>query len=109
MKVMMTIMKTMTRTCFEKSLRVIMSLTLRTGMKSLIQVLLMAMNSPVFLAVNFSKQFLVVFSSCQEVNSFLVVFPSCDFTLTAKNLVARLMEVDQDQRLTAQEAINHEW
>lgn len=29
--------------------------------------------------------------------------------LTAKTLVARLMEVDQDQRLTAQEAINHEW
>uniref|UniRef100_A0A3B3XDA7 CaM kinase-like vesicle-associated protein n=1 Tax=Poecilia mexicana TaxID=48701 RepID=A0A3B3XDA7_9TELE len=28
---------------------------------------------------------------------------------SAKNLVARLMEVDQDQRLTAQEAINHEW
>lgn len=28
---------------------------------------------------------------------------------TAKSLVARLMEVDQDQRLTAQEAINHEW
>lgn len=29
--------------------------------------------------------------------------------LTAKNLVASLMEVDQDQRLTAQEAIAHEW
>ncbi|KAG7214557.1 hypothetical protein INR49_022950, partial [Caranx melampygus] len=28
---------------------------------------------------------------------------------SAKSLVARLMEVDQDQRLTAQEAINHEW
>uniref|UniRef100_A0A3Q1I7U7 CaM kinase-like vesicle-associated protein n=1 Tax=Anabas testudineus TaxID=64144 RepID=A0A3Q1I7U7_ANATE len=28
---------------------------------------------------------------------------------SAKTLVARLMEVDQDQRLTAQEAINHEW
>ncbi|KAK2874065.1 hypothetical protein Q8A67_021218 [Cirrhinus molitorella] len=28
---------------------------------------------------------------------------------SAKNLVSRLMEVDQDQRLTAQEAINHEW
>lgn len=28
---------------------------------------------------------------------------------TAKNLVASLMEVDQDQRLTAQEAIAHEW
>uniref|UniRef100_A0AAY4C395 CaM kinase-like vesicle-associated protein n=1 Tax=Denticeps clupeoides TaxID=299321 RepID=A0AAY4C395_9TELE len=28
---------------------------------------------------------------------------------SAKNLVACLMEVDQDQRLTAQEAINHEW
>lgn len=28
---------------------------------------------------------------------------------TAKSLVSRLMEVDQDQRLTAQEAINHEW
>lgn len=33
----------------------------------------------------------------------------CYFSLTAKSLVARLMEVDQDQRLTAQEAINHEW
>lgn len=29
--------------------------------------------------------------------------------VTAKNLVASLMEVDQDQRLTAQEAIAHEW
>ncbi len=29
--------------------------------------------------------------------------------LTAKNLVASLTEVDQDQRLTAQEAIAHEW
>ncbi|XP_077581949.1 caM kinase-like vesicle-associated protein isoform X2 [Stigmatopora nigra] len=28
---------------------------------------------------------------------------------SAKSLVTRLMEVDQDQRLTAQEAINHEW
>lgn len=28
---------------------------------------------------------------------------------TAKTLVASLMEVDQDQRLTAQEAIAHEW
>lgn len=31
------------------------------------------------------------------------------FCVTAKNLVASLMEVDQDQRLTAQEAIAHEW
>ncbi|KAM9799144.1 caM kinase-like vesicle-associated protein isoform X2 [Syngnathus typhle] len=28
---------------------------------------------------------------------------------SAKSLVSRLMEVDQEQRLTAQEAINHEW
>lgn len=41
--------------------------------------------------------------------AFLTEFPLSDFSLTAKNLVARLMEVDQDQRLTAQEAINHEW
>lgn len=33
----------------------------------------------------------------------------CVIFLTAKSLVARLMEVDQDLRLTAQEAINHEW
>ncbi|XP_039530131.1 caM kinase-like vesicle-associated protein [Pimephales promelas] len=32
-----------------------------------------------------------------------------DISDSAKNLVSRLMEVDQDQRLTAQEAINHEW
>lgn len=32
-----------------------------------------------------------------------------DISDSAKTLVARLMEVDQDQRLTAQEAINHEW
>ncbi|KAG9353243.1 hypothetical protein JZ751_017819 [Albula glossodonta] len=32
-----------------------------------------------------------------------------DISDSAKELVARLMEVDQDQRLTAQEAINHEW
>lgn len=29
--------------------------------------------------------------------------------ISAKTLVASLMEVDQDQRLTAQEAIAHEW
>ncbi|KAJ8259807.1 hypothetical protein GJAV_G00173680 [Gymnothorax javanicus] len=32
-----------------------------------------------------------------------------DISDSAKELVARLMEVDQDQRLTAQEAINHDW
>uniref|UniRef100_A0AAY4BN31 CaM kinase-like vesicle-associated protein n=1 Tax=Denticeps clupeoides TaxID=299321 RepID=A0AAY4BN31_9TELE len=32
-----------------------------------------------------------------------------DISDSAKSLVSRLMEVDQDQRLTAQEAINHEW
>ncbi|KAI4893866.1 hypothetical protein NFI96_015019 [Prochilodus magdalenae] len=32
-----------------------------------------------------------------------------DISDSAKSLVASLMEVDQDQRLTAQEAINHEW
>ncbi|KAJ3602432.1 hypothetical protein NHX12_030187, partial [Muraenolepis orangiensis] len=32
-----------------------------------------------------------------------------DISDSAKSLVARLMDVDQDQRLTAQEAINHEW
>lgn len=32
-----------------------------------------------------------------------------DISDSAKSLVASLMEVDQDQRLTAQEAISHEW
>lgn len=32
-----------------------------------------------------------------------------DISDSAKSLVASLMEVDQDQRLTAQEAIGHEW
>ncbi|XP_056293878.1 caM kinase-like vesicle-associated protein [Pseudoliparis swirei] len=32
-----------------------------------------------------------------------------DISDSAKSLVARLMEVDQDLRLSAQEAINHEW
>ncbi|KAJ8370520.1 hypothetical protein SKAU_G00105480 [Synaphobranchus kaupii] len=32
-----------------------------------------------------------------------------DISDSAKGLVAGLMEVEQDQRLTAQEAINHEW
>uniref|UniRef100_A0A8K9X726 CaM kinase-like vesicle-associated a n=1 Tax=Oncorhynchus mykiss TaxID=8022 RepID=A0A8K9X726_ONCMY len=32
-----------------------------------------------------------------------------DISDSAKSLVASLMEVEQDQRLTAQEAINHEW
>lgn len=32
-----------------------------------------------------------------------------DISDSAKSLVASLMEVDQDQRLTAQEAIRHEW
>lgn len=27
----------------------------------------------------------------------------------AKDLVTRLMEVEQDQRITAEEAISHEW
>lgn len=44
----------------------------------------------------------------QENKPFFKKFCLYDF-LTAKSLVARLMEVDQDQRLTAQEAINHEW
>lgn len=39
----------------------------------------------------------------------MCVFFFVSASLTAKSLVARLMEVDQDQRLTAQEAINHEW
>lgn len=37
---------------------------------------------------------------------FIIVVIIC---FAAKNLVASLMEVDQDQRLTAQEAIAHEW
>ncbi|XP_078063928.1 caM kinase-like vesicle-associated protein [Mustelus asterias] len=32
-----------------------------------------------------------------------------DISEAAKDLVSRLMEVDQDTRITAQEAINHEW
>ncbi|KAG5275353.1 hypothetical protein AALO_G00146480 [Alosa alosa] len=32
-----------------------------------------------------------------------------DISDSAKNLVVRLMEVDQDLRITAQEAVNHEW
>ncbi|KAK6318961.1 hypothetical protein J4Q44_G00101720 [Coregonus suidteri] len=32
-----------------------------------------------------------------------------DISESAKGLVTHMMEVDQDQRLTAQEAINHEW
>uniref|UniRef100_A0A6Q2WXI0 CaM kinase-like vesicle-associated protein n=1 Tax=Esox lucius TaxID=8010 RepID=A0A6Q2WXI0_ESOLU len=32
-----------------------------------------------------------------------------DISESAKSLVSRMMEVDQEQRLTAQEAINHEW
>uniref|UniRef100_A0A4W3JIF2 CaM kinase like vesicle associated n=1 Tax=Callorhinchus milii TaxID=7868 RepID=A0A4W3JIF2_CALMI len=32
-----------------------------------------------------------------------------DISDAAKDLVGRLMEVDQDTRITAQEAINHEW
>ncbi|KAG8128364.1 hypothetical protein E2320_015208 [Naja naja] len=32
-----------------------------------------------------------------------------DISQAAKDLVARLMEVDQDQRITAEEAISHEW
>lgn len=50
-----------------------------------------------------------MFPSIRTTNPFFVEFLLCDFSLTAKSLVARLMEVDQDQRLTAQEAINHEW
>uniref|UniRef100_A0A8D0G4V0 CaM kinase-like vesicle-associated protein n=1 Tax=Sphenodon punctatus TaxID=8508 RepID=A0A8D0G4V0_SPHPU len=32
-----------------------------------------------------------------------------DISQAAKDLVTRLMEVDQDQRITAEEAISHEW
>uniref|UniRef100_H2ZZN6 CaM kinase-like vesicle-associated protein n=1 Tax=Latimeria chalumnae TaxID=7897 RepID=H2ZZN6_LATCH len=32
-----------------------------------------------------------------------------DISEAAKDLVSRLMDVDQDQRIAAQEAINHEW
>lgn len=36
--------------------------------------------------------------------------PSLSLALSpAKDLVTRLMEVEQDQRITAEEAISHEW
>lgn len=38
--------------------------------------------------------------------------PMTSFSLVlspAKDLVTRLMEVEQDQRITAEEAISHEW
>lgn len=40
---------------------------------------------------------------------FFLKFSSFLTFILAKTLVASLMEVDQDQRLTAQEAIAHEW
>lgn len=43
----------------------------------------------------------------KSLNSFS--FSSFLTFIVAKTLVASLMEVDQDQRLTAQEAIAHEW
>lgn len=50
---------------------------------------------------------------CPRYKYFFILFLVCLFILfvffTAKSLVASLMEVDQDQRLTAQEAIAHEW
>lgn len=36
-------------------------------------------------------------------------FPPCFFFLSAKELVCRLMEVDQMLRITAQDALWHEW
>lgn len=38
-----------------------------------------------------------------------ILIKSVTICIAAKSLVACLMDVDQDQRLTAQEAINHEW
>ncbi|KAJ0068683.1 hypothetical protein NL108_010756, partial [Boleophthalmus pectinirostris] len=49
-----------------------------------------------------SVQFHCYYYSFQLVCELLLLF-------SAKSLVASLMEVDQDQRLTAQEAISHEW
>lgn len=50
---------------------------------------------------------------CPRYKYFFILFLVCLFILfvffTAKSLVASLMEVDQDQRLMAQEAIAHEW
>lgn len=50
-----------------------------------------------------------MFPTTKRATLFFIQIFLCYFSLTAKSLVARLMEVEQDQRLTAQEAINHEW
>lgn len=100
-KAMRMITKTTIRTCSEKSLQAITSSTLRTGTKSLIRVLSFVSrgnySNATFPATRCS-------SASRLSGDFFRPFPP-----TAKSLVARLMEVDQDQRLTAQEAINHEW
>lgn len=83
-------MRTTTRTSSAKSWLGTMSLTHRTGMTSRKQV------SPTLGGVR--------------------GVPCCPLpALTsppvppAKELVTRLMEVEQDQRITAEEAISHEW
>lgn len=93
MKQTMTITKTTTRTCFAKFSQEITSLIRRTGTKSLTQVI---------------YQHQEKLSQVEHFFFLPLVQASCHW-FAAKSLVARLMEVDQDQRLTAQEAINHEW
>lgn len=48
-------------------------------------------------------------SSIRFLLQMMVSSVNYNFCFTAKSLVASLMDVDQDQRLTAQEAISHEW
>lgn len=68
-----------------------MSLTLRTGMTYHLQV---------------RKKEAVLYNLLQyENNSDNFTFPA----FTAKELVCRLMEVDQMLRITAQDALWHEW
>jgi len=64
--------------------------------------------------VNMSNSPFVIVESIRRSNPllfFVLLRRFCVISLspTAKSLVARLMEVDQDLRLSAQEAINHEW
>lgn len=115
MKLMTMTMKTMTRICSERSWQAITSSTLHTGMKSLIQVQYFWDKISNMKEHKSENVFNILPSACHVYipihlqNKTFLLTSMCFFSLTAKSLVARLMEVDQDQRLTAQEAINHEW
>lgn len=108
-------MTVMIKTCSGKFCRETMSLTHPTGMISQI---LVRGHAVVFGGNMWNTSAKRLRFSMKSASKTILSFLPCPLSpvtiktcicILAKSLVASLMEVDQDQRLTAQEAISHEW